>query len=144
MNLKHVLINSKWKDKSGHIYLWQDIWFGETPLVEFASSNPPITLCAEVMLLQNGIWNTNLFSPFLPQNIRQAIIQENLSLSNVKDHLIWKPDPKGIFSIKFAWSSLCSQYSPLNLAKFIWQPRILLKVSTFGWRLFRNIISFVC
>lgn len=94
MNLKHVLINSKWKDKSGHIYLWQDIWFGETPLVEFASGNPPITLCAEVMLLQNGIWNTNLFSPFLPQNIRQAIIQENLSLSNVKDHLIWKPDPK--------------------------------------------------
>lgn len=94
-----------------------------------ASINPPITLILNDMLLQDGNQNINLFSPHVPQNMCQPIIQMNLSLSNADDHLIWKSDPTGAFFINSTWNSICNQYCPVDWAQFVWQTQISLKFS---------------
>lgn len=71
-----------------------------------------------------------------------VFIQMNLFISNVEDRLIWKPDPKGAFSIKSTWNSFHTQYCPVDLVKFVWKLGIPLKISIFGWKLFRNILLF--
>lgn len=54
LNFKQVLLNYKWKDQSRQINFWYDVWFGESPLIEFASGNPPITLYLKDMMLKDG------------------------------------------------------------------------------------------
>lgn len=113
-------------------------WFNDTPLIEFASDNPPLYLLLEDMVLQDGNWNVDRFSPYLPQNICQAITSFNFSLSEEEDLLIWNSDPNGAFTSKSAWNYIWSLNCPVDWAKFVWQPDILIKISIFGWKSFRH------
>lgn len=96
LSTKQALLNSNWKVNSGLINFWYGIWFGEIPLIKFASGNPLPILNHQkppYFLFQRYVaigWHleSRFFFSVLPQNICQAISQTSLSLSNVEDVLI--------------------------------------------------------
>lgn len=57
------------------------------------------------------------------------------------DHLIWCPDPKGIFSTKNVWELMHSKGANHPWFDWFWNPFLQKKISSTLWKVFHNALN---
>lgn len=91
------------------INIWKDAWIPYLPLSRLSSPNtmiPSIQSVADIIDPRNGTWKLEALAHHISLEELKAIKKISLSLNLKDDHLIWKWDKRGIFSVKSAYAVL--------------------------------------
>ncbi|XP_022858861.1 uncharacterized protein LOC111379670 [Olea europaea var. sylvestris] len=117
-----VIENSVWHIKSGDVNLWQDNWFGLTPLSNLVEVVEP-ELRLNVVVTSRG-WNEDVLSYLIWNDLAKAAIEYVPKVRQGVDKVVWKPSPDGMFSTRSTWELIRAKQEGVDWDKWaIWTAR---------------------
>ncbi|GKV48718.1 hypothetical protein SLEP1_g55522 [Rubroshorea leprosula] len=141
-------LGTRWRVGSGcNIQLWNDIWVGNSTLLESTIAPIPQHLLGMKVsdIISNSKWNLIQLTDLLPENVLQLIATIPLSISgHLNDQIYWNAASCGDFTVKSAFSLIQQSRIP-NAPRpedwtWIWHLGCTERVKLFIWLLWRGKI----
>ncbi|XP_062098151.1 uncharacterized protein LOC133804024 [Humulus lupulus] len=87
-------------------------------------------------------WNTDMVGHVCNLIIAAKVLTMDILASPHDDHIIWKNNPKGVFSVKEAFNNIIKHCVPPreNLCKSIWNLKIHERLKFFLWKSEKNLL----
>ncbi|GLU24096.1 hypothetical protein SLE2022_400600 [Rubroshorea leprosula] len=141
-----VQLGTRWRVGSGcNIQLWNDIWVGNSTLLESTIAPVPQHLLGMKVsdIISNSNWNLIQLTDLLPENVLQLIAAIPLSITgHLNDQIYWNAASCGDFTVKSAFSLIQQSRIP-NAPRpedwtWIWHLGCTERVKLFVWLLWRG------
>ncbi|XP_074572721.1 LOW QUALITY PROTEIN: uncharacterized protein LOC141829202 [Curcuma longa] len=107
-----------WTVGSGRLSFWHDGWLDRGPIFHFCE----VVGNQEALVLdfrEEEGWNWDRLRAILPTDVAEEVA--DCAVQNGADPtMIWKPSPKGVFSMKSAWNCIRDRRQALDMGNAIW------------------------
>ncbi|GLT60499.1 hypothetical protein SLA2020_332630 [Shorea laevis] len=128
------------------IKLWKDVWVGDRPLLEDASTEvmpAQFTTPVSHVITQETTWNISLLRQLLPEHIVEKVLATLLpAFGDREDKVFWNGTSTGTFSVKSAFYLLQQQKFSITQQgdnwRWIWKLQCLERIKIFVWLLCRG------
>lgn len=130
----------RWKIGNGQdISFWFDNWLGSGPLNEVIDNinSSEIGIKLHELLEENGEWNLQSLSTYIPEVWRKKITGFRVVLREEKDLMLWSETANGVFSCQSAYRAFHRLYTPRprlgHRIDWVWRLPYSQKLKFFIW-----------
>ncbi|XP_027120520.1 uncharacterized protein [Coffea arabica] len=127
--------NIVWLVQSGDSNFWFDNWLGSGPLCQRLEN---VSDHQVKDFMSQGRWNKKLLLQWVPSRIIDEILKKEPPLLPQCDHMIWKLNQLGAFSLASAFQVIKYASESSFMFSKVWISVLPLKISFFMVRLLRN------